>query len=296
MKRIFALLLSFSMLVGVCGCSGDKKDPLDTTANNATTVSSTEAPGENEKPVMKNDFKRAKSVTISRENADGEKESYTYEITWNGDVCTLTMTEYGSDPCLTEVSLEPDKNGLFVHRMPEETNEGAVNDVVLCTFDDSGRVSSYRTDLTFATKEEMTAVEYDENGWPTGDYTKLWDLKLDHTKMQFTRPYAGTASEEYSIRYYNVITIDKLGCVVKADELSVKTYSATGETEETLEENVETYTYDDDGNLLKCEMSSCTVEFTYTDETVHHTWERTVPLLCYDFSLVYTMPLFWNLK
>ena len=295
MKKIFVLILVLLLLMSICGCAEtiDDKIASDTTESDLTSEIPVESSSEdnefNDENVNKNNFKRLKSVTFFSKSSNGTTESRTHEINWNGNICTFPMAEYG----FVEMGLDADTNELYIHRLSEDTEESVVDREILCTFDDIGRVVSY--DVT-SFGSELPDVEYDENGWPEGDYLELFNMKVDPAKMKYSYPWSGVAGEDSASTNYNIVTIDKFGNVVKSDNLSVTTYNDTGETEEELYENVQRYTYDSSGNLIKFEWLGAVVEYTYTDETIHHQWERAVPILCYNYSFFYIMPIFWNLK
>ncbi|MBQ3216099.1 MAG: hypothetical protein IJB11_08265, partial [Oscillospiraceae bacterium] len=61
--------------------------------------------------------------------------------------------------------------------------------------------------------------------------------------------------------------------------------------------------YDEFGNLLKYSTRNWTIEYTYSNESIRHNWERLAPFLCAldlddDFfaDVIVITPLFWNIR
>ena len=287
MKKLFAWVSLFALLLTFAGCGRSETAKENSPQNLKDSEMLSQTEDETSLSQENITFKRVKSVTIYNDNLT----PYTYEITWDGDICSFTMTEFGWDPCRTDASFDAETGAFSVHRKPDEAQEDDVTDVMLCSFDEQGRI------ISVARTGDMGSfdVSYDENGWPQGDALAILGVETDKESMRYSYSYAGVASSDYHKSYRRVITMDPLGNAMKADSLVITKYN-TGETEESLTENFETYTYDEDGNLLKYETNNGYVEFTYTDEVIHHSWERLIPFLCYDFTLIYTAPLFWNLK
>lgn len=279
MKKWISLILAILLLVSLVGC-GQSRDS-SATKKKPTPVQTTPTP----QPITN---KRVSSCTIYNSTSG---TTQTYAITWQGDICAFTMTENGYDPCPTTAEFDPATGAFTVHRQPDQEDSDDMNDVTMCLFDAEGRINAY-TGMPVGLNNNI-AVSYDENGWPSADSLKSLGCEAFPEKMQFSRAWAGMASTDYSVNTYMVGTLGASGQVVKADLLSVTTYSS-GEKEESLQEDKYRFTYDDDGDLIKYASDSGYVEFTYSDQTIGHNWERLIPLLCFDFSYVFLLPLFWN--
>ena len=284
MKKFLAIILSAGMLLTLSACGKEEKFISSKEEATETTAPAETTPEQTQKPVA---YKRVKSVTIYREGEGTD----TYEVTWDGDVCTFTMTEHGWDPCLTQADFDIETGAFSVHRKPEQADSDDITDVTLCHFDAQQILSS----LTRPADLSQFAVSYNENGWPQREILSLLAVEIDESKMQYAYSRAGMVSTDCSTTSYCVVTLNQKGNPIQVDYRDVTTYN-DGRVEEKYEENTETYTYDADGNMLKYATDDGYVEFTYTDEVIHHNWERLIPLLSFDFTLIYTMPLFWNIQ
>lgn len=287
-KQIFILVLLVCLVFAGCGKSQTAKKHKG--GADQPTEETTQQPTQEQ---MVYTFKRMESVTIHQ----NDQEPQTYAVTWNDGVCSFTMTENGWDPCLTEADFDPETGAFWVHRKPENADfndTDAVNDIALCNFDDQQRLirlwgGPYAT--------EYVDVSYDAEGWPEEN---LQRLTVDKENRQYSVPRAGMVREDADgnqtiTQSYHVVTVDSLGNAVRVDQLEITTHP-DGSVEENRRENIETHTYDADGNLIKYEYEGGFVELTYSDESISHMWERLIPFLCFDFSWVYFAPLFWNVQ
>lgn len=283
MKKVFIFLLTMVMMVSIVGCGGSeravtqKKQPVHTESAPVTEPIEQQATGN-----------RLESYTIYSSYSDTTE---TYTACWDETGCTFTMTENGDLPCLTLASFDPETGAFSVHRMPEQTDGDDLTDVTMCIFDEQGRVKAL-SGIPFAINTDIP-VEYEASGWPTMETLSNLGIQADPEQMQFFRALGNMASPDFSVTTYFVGTLGLNGQVVKVDRLEKRTYQ-DGTKEEKLEENVQTFVYDTEGNLMKFSYSGGYVEFTYSDQPIGHNWERLIPLLCFDFSYVFLLPLFWN--
>lgn len=288
-KQVFIFVLLFCLVLTGCGKSQAVKKQINQPgqATNEPTQEPTQQPHQQEEVYT---FTRVESVTIHQEG----KEPQTYAITWNDGVCSFTVTENGWDPCLTEADFDLEIGAFWVHRKPETVEGDDVTDIALCNFDEQQRLirlwgGPYAT--------EFVDVSYDDQGWPQEN---LQGLTVDKENRQYTVPRAGMMREDSEgnitkTQGYHVVTLDARGNAIRVDSLEVTTHP-DGTVEEERQENIETHTYDANGNLIQYTYEGGSVEFTYSDVPIEHMWERLIPYLCFDFSWVYFAPLFWNVQ
>lgn len=257
-KRFLTLLLSLSLLLCLLvGCD-------ETSEEN----------GGGEKTT----FLRLSSVTRTY---DGE--SVTYQVTWNGEACSF---ETGEGDYRTDFDTET--NIFSIH----------FTDLSLPVFmydENQTIIKLYNED----DPSESLNILYDEYGFPQVEGMD-WYSGYDPEKRQVKVSSGGGSRTDEdgtweSYTNYEIRTFDKYGNISVCDGLKVTEKSDGTVTEETWKDYFK-YIYDEHGNLLRAEGDGVVIEYQYTEEPIHHAWERIVPIFYMDFFMVYDLPLFWNLR
>ena len=274
MLKKYALFLFCALLLlslTACQTGGNTKRDADKEKSSSTQTS----------------FRRLDSVTIQREG----EEAVTYHVNWNNDSCTFVTDDF-EDGVLATFD-----NQVF---SIEFTNSGGGKTILpIVKFDDDEKiVLIYNED----DPTETFDVTYDENGLPVWEMTEAQEYYQYDEATGTVRVKAGSGStgdnqgnilKKYT--NYEVRTLDEWGNIRSVDMLTITEYS-DGTTEEKLKENEFTYEYDEDGNLLSLTVGRSSYTFTYTNEKIHHTWERMIPVAYLDFFYWFDYPLFWNVK
>ena len=223
-------------------------------------------------------FKRLASVTVTD---DGETQTYIAE--WSDNKCRIVGKE-------TLIASYDPESRVFSLQMDEFI-------VPVFDYDENGKIINlYNEDKP----EEKWAVTYDEKMWPTiADYEGMYSI-LDAEARIIKRSSSGGAEldddgHRVSYNNYDIRTLDKNGNVIKVDRLT-ETKVNDGEPTQSTKEDIEKYTYDGSGNVIKFQRGDLTVQFTYTNEKIQHSWERTLAIYYINPFYIFEVPLFWNIK
>ena len=280
-KKYFAVLLLAIFVVTLVGC--DKKSE-----SSSETQKNIEA-----KPLT---YQRLQSVTIEDKD-DGDVENYS--IAWNGEECVFT------DPDGFEIRafLNLETNTFSFAFIDYDSGDIPVDEFPIHQYDEYGKIIKVfnEDDIT-----EECIISYDENGWPIFTHPESTEVFLDYeyefdaSKRQMTVATSGFYSRDDNDNVtektgYDIRTLDENGNIIHVDELVITTFNGE-KTSEEIEENTKKYTYDKNGNLIRYETKSKIMTFTYTDETIHHIWERNIAIYYTGWYNIYTYPLFWNIK
>ena len=114
-------------------------------------------------------------------------------------------------------------------------------------------------------------------------------------QLEICHQFAKDRNYEVIAEYCDRAQTDENGNIIHVDELVITTFNGE-KTSEEIEENTKKYAYDKNGNLIRYETKSKIMTFTYTDETIHHIWERNIAIYYTGWYNIYTYPLFWNIK
>ncbi len=261
--KILSLLLAAFMLLCVAGCN-------DKNVGDGNTHPET-AP--------KAQFNRLASVRVTD---DGEVTELA--VVWEENLCRISgdgqVTVGSFDPQARTFNLKVGQTALPV-----------------CDFDQNGKIIMlYNEDKP----TETWAVTYDEKGWPAIEGYDGW-YTLQDAQNRVIKCGSGGGGEHdengnsISYRNYDVRTFDKNGNIVSVDQLKVTTVN-DGEPTQSTKKDIEKYTYDENGNLIKYQRGDLTVEYTYSDAKISHVWERMIPICYVNFFYLYDLPMFWYLQ
>ncbi len=300
--KLLLLVLCISMFLCLAtGCkkakegdnskSAESSQDVSAETSETSDISDISVPDEEKENAVT--FTRLESVVIHEE--DGETKSYT--VDWTGEGCSFIYYEKYEDDLPVDASLDQE-TGIFSFNLnySEENSDNYYGRYFpLFIYDENGVIKE-----AYINKDpnQTSVITYDENGLPSGENIRY---EYNAEKHQAKIPRGGSAGkdettgETYSSTTYAIYTFNELGNIIKCDFLTVK--KVNGEIiEETTTENTELYEYDDAGNLTRFERNGYIVELTYSDEMIHHNWERTIPLFYVDWAKASSYPFFWNMK
>lgn len=223
-------------------------------------------------------FKRLASVTVTDEG-----ETDTYIAQWSENSCRIVGKE-------TLIATYDPESRIFSLQMDDFS-------IPVFDYDESGKIINlYNED----DPDEKWAITYDENMWPAiADYDGLYTIVDANARIIKRSSGGGGESDENgnrtTYRNYDVRTLDKNGNVIKVDRIT-ETYVNDGEPTESTKADIEKYTYDESGNVIKFQRGDLTVQFTYTNEKIQHNWERTLAIYYINPFYIFELPLFWGIK
>lgn len=279
----FILVILFTFSLFACGESSYAA-PGESTAVPGEETESESIP---EKP--KTAFKRVKRA-ICKEGDTTE----TYDFIWDENSCTI---KFGSHEAVA--FYDPTERLFSVKTVDGEITQFIrydENGLVLYVYDDDGA-------------DRYTKVTgYDENNVPTviesNNSSETRMFEYDPTTRTVTREGtsgSGTRDDgtRYFLRYRNEIILDEFGNI--SAEFWID-YESIGDEEhfefKEKRQSKDKWEYDADGNLIRFTRSygPDVYEFEYSDEVIHESWERVLPILLSDTFKYGSLPFFWQLK
>ena len=221
-------------------------------------------------------FNRLVAVTVVD---DGETESYS--VSWTDNGCS-----FSNDEGIFDFKFDKSKRTL--------TLKGNNIDLPIFDYNDKEEIILvYNED----DPDETFEVVYDQNGCPSVD-GRSWGEYDPATKKLTVQKGGGGESDEQgnTVKYVysDVRTYGDKDMILSVDRVTTTTYS-DGTVQEKVKNDIEKYTYDENGNMIKYERNNKQILFTYSDEKISHQWERVVPVSYIDFFAIFDLPLFWNL-
>lgn len=293
LKKLFAFLIIVSMLITVLGgCGGETADDNQTDSV-AQKTAAAQFP-----------HKRLQSVTVY-DKEEGTTE--TYDVEWKDDGCYFRTDDYGEDIDYY-FYLDDETNIFHVAGTAYESSEPEQVDFPVYQFDDEGKIIKL-WNIHFDSAE--IDVTYDENGLPAfAGYDPSVDVILDEYTFDFEKrdlEYkfgGGGSQDEYGNQEttdaYEINALNEYGDPLDSRSRFVKKYNGELVSDETKVDDHIKYTYDENGNLIRFETYHSVKTFTYSDETVHHPWER-LPIYMYterydEFGVIYIYPFLWYVK
>ena len=269
MKKLCALTLAILLIISMTAC---KKQAAQTPATQSSAM-------------IDSTFFRLQSVTVE-ETVDDQTTSHTYNVTWTENGCQLDVMGTA-----VQASFNPET------RVFSYTFTGDNYNLPVLGYDAAGQIN--RIFVREGEGYKDIAVTYDAEGYPVCDDPNVSVNKQDKTFMLPTKG-AGYTDEEgnvFSTQYYEIFRIGDRGNPVSVREKVVDKENGKEIFQETVDSAIR-FTYDQGGNLLSMEYGYRKITFTYSQEQIHHNWERSVALMFGDQDRLWYQyfPLFWNVK